>query len=31
MVGFKEEGQIYQHINKNRSDPRACNEITTRR
>ena len=31
FIGFKEEGQIYQHINKNRSDPRACNiEITTR-
>ena len=31
FIGFKEEGQIYQHINKNRRDPRACNiEITTR-
>ena len=31
FIGFKEEGQIYQHINKKRNDPRACNiEITTR-
>lgn len=31
FIGIKDKGQIYQHINKNRRDPRLCNiEITTR-